>query len=252
MFSSLFTLSLFTQNHFFSNTAHAGDLQPSDNWLVLGYNSSTNQIAVKNIYVHPTFEGTEEFEDNVAVIIDCGYSGMKDGQGVQLGVWDLKEGRMLQTWDVYKSGVSKAECTKDDEAKKQLTAAKDYYSKNGLDISKPLTEIKISKDNTFTLPKGDATSILKVQPGTVSKGAYDEEMMDNAKLFRIEVHDANGKVFHKYERSYFSQMGEEVSMTFPKAYVVDGKVILWQNELEESGRGGSARSHSFSPLLAIP
>ena len=250
--SFLFTATLFNQIGILGQDAHAGDVQTidaADNWLILAHNPTTNHLAVKNIYVRPV-PNLEE-EEGMPIItgdfVDCGYAGMKDGQGVQLGVWDLKEGRMLQTWDVYKSGVSKEECTKDDEAKKQLTAAKDYYSKNGLDISKPLTEIKISKDNTFTIPKGESNVVLTAQK-TVEKEVADDEMFG---IMHVEVQDASKKVVYQKDHEFSKMMAGALKVSIPKVFVIGEQIIFVESHQFTSGRGDEL-TVGFTPLIALP
>jgi hypothetical protein len=67
------------------------------------------------------------------VRIDCAYAGVEPGASVTLGVWDLKEGKPSQWWDVYMAVFMQEHCMNTQESSAKLAEAKAAFARLGLD-----------------------------------------------------------------------------------------------------------------------
>ena len=142
----IFALAMFA----ISSTAHAEDpLRASSmTWKIIGLNTQSNIVAFKAVY-------TEEAEGGPIL---CNYPGVKEGEFVQLGAWNVAEQKVIQTWNVYPLPNKEGECAAEATTKATLQAAKDYYKAQNIDISKPPAVIEPQKDGNFAIPKKDKSN----------------------------------------------------------------------------------------------
>jgi hypothetical protein len=85
----------------------------------------------------------------------CSYPGMDPGWGVTIQIHDPRRQRHVGMYPIYESQESGRECTTDQEAVAQLTAAKAHMTRLGIDPRSRISVQRWKQENTQQARKGD-------------------------------------------------------------------------------------------------
>ena len=234
-------LAIFTLLYTLTSVANATEAT----WEILGINQQQQLIAYKYSYIEVDGEGNSA--------MDCEYPDVPAGQGVLLGLWSAKEGKPIQTWDIYKSILedpnpeTAEDCVTMREAKKQLQAAKKHYAAQEIDISSHPTGTTPNEDGVYEIVDGQGKKHVFTVVVFEELPIPDEGAMGGYLLKRW-IRNASDEIVYSLELKGVKIMASSLSVQFPAAYVVGDQVVFLQQVSSFSMRH-SDTSYSFtSPI----
>lgn len=224
-----------------SSFASESFAKPESGWQVLGINKQKKWIAYRDVYVN--------FDAELGEPVDCKYPDIQEGYGVQFGIWSIDENKTIQTWNVYESVFEKENCTSSADAKKNIKKAKAYLSRNGIDISTPLSGISKTSENTYPIPgptrKIHPFELVAFQelpiPGEEAMGGY---------LLKRWIRNADSEVVYEKEEYGVKAMASSLSIEYPKAFVL-GDSVVFLEVFQSSSMRHFETKHSFTPAIKI-
>lgn len=123
---------------------------------------------------------------------DCSYPGLHAGEGVVLGLQDLRSGEE-ETWTVYAAVDEEEPCTTEGEATKRLDAAKAAFVAHGLDVTR-FPEVITFTDGQVDLGGGHTLSVTEIEPPVAD--AYSGPWLLTEAPFIDEDFPGYNRVFH--------------------------------------------------------
>lgn len=209
-------------------------------WEVIGIHIEKKLIAYRNVYTELGSQG----EDPAS----CAYPGMEDGYGVELGVWSVETNQSIQTWDVYKAVFDKKDCTPHATAKKNLNAAKVYFSSKGIDISTPPKGIQKTDNHTYDVIGPDKKTYAFSLVNFAELPIPDDEM--GGYILKRWIRNAKSEVVFEIEEQATKAMASTLSIEYPLAYVLGDSVVFMEKKNSSSMRH-STTTYRFTPAIKI-
>ena len=218
-----------------------------ETWEVLGIHDEKQLIAYKKTYREQDEEGNPA--------MDCGHPDVPPGQGVQLGLWSVSEGKTIQQWEIYRSlidyhaGKNKKGCMTFAQATEALTKAKESYSLLGIDITTKPSGIAPNSNGVFAIPdkagKSHNFSLVIFEdlpiPGEEGGGGY---------LLKRWIRNAQSEVVYSLELTGVKIMASTLSVYFPAAYRIGDQVVFLEKTESFSMRHNKT-TFRFTPPIEI-
>lgn len=206
-----------------------------DQLTVLGANLKEGLIAYKQRYINPVnhfkLDSNNEADacsSPIYELIDCGYKKLKPGEGIRYGIWSLKERKMTHTWDVFKGGVKKEQCSSAKETKEAYAAAKQFFKEHNIDVKNGLSSVRPSPNNDFRFKIKGQTITLNAKKG------FGEPIDEPSGMkAQMNLSFSNGsKLAYQTNFIFYAQMGGRGQLSAPQAFVIDDAVILLEKRFE--------------------